>query len=64
MLARRIVARHVTKTTVLAMLGTTLVLSFLQVLFTYLGELGSLKPDYNAWQAFLFVMWGAQSFLY
>ena len=45
MLARRIVARHVTKTTVLAMLGTTLVLSFLQVLFTYLGELGSLKPD-------------------
>jgi lipopolysaccharide export system permease protein len=28
MLARRIVAKHVTKTTVLAMLGTTLVLSF------------------------------------
>ena len=64
MLARRIVARHVTKTTVLAMLGTTLVLSFLQVLFTYLGELGSLKPDYNAWQAFLFVMWGAPRYLY
>lgn len=64
MLARRIVARHVTKTTVLAMLGTTLVLSFLQVLFTYLGELGSLKPDYNAWQAFLFVMWDAPRYLY
>ena len=64
MLARRIVARYVTKTTVLAMLGTTLVLSFLQVLFTYLGELGSLKPDYNAWQAFLFVMWGAPRYLY
>ena len=64
MLARRIVAKHVTKTTVLAMLGTTLVLSFLQVLFTYLGELGSLKPNYNAWQAFLYVMWGAPRYLY
>lgn len=64
MLARRIVAKHVTKTTVLAMLGTTLVLSFLQILFTYLGELGSLKPTYNAWQAFLYVIWGAPSYLY
>ncbi|WP_038343467.1 LPS export ABC transporter permease LptG [Acinetobacter sp. A47] len=64
MLARRIVAKHVTKTTVLAMLGTTLVLSFLQILFTYLGELGSLKPNYNAWQAFLYVMWGAPHYLY
>jgi len=64
MLARRIVAKHVTKTTVLAMLGTTLVLSFLQVLFTYLGELGSLKPNYNAWQAFLYVLWGAPHYLY
>ena len=64
MLARRIVAKHVTKTTVLAMLGTTLVLSFLQILFTYLGELGSLKTTYNAWQAFLYVIWGAPSYLY
>lgn len=64
MLARRIVAKHVTKTTILAMLGTTLVLSFLQVLFTYLGELGALKPNYNAWQAFLYVMWGAPRYLY
>jgi len=64
MLARRIVAKHVTTTTVLAMLGTTLVLSFLQVLFTYLGELGELKPNYNAWQAFLYVMWGAPRYLY
>jgi lipopolysaccharide export system permease protein len=54
----------VTKTTILAMLGTTLVLSFLQVLFTYLGELGSLKPNYTAWQAFLYVMWGAPRYLY
>ena len=64
MLARRIVAKHVTKTTVLAMLGTTLVLSFLQVLFTYLGELGSLKPEYTAWHAFLYVLWGAPRYLY
>ncbi|HBO72491.1 MAG TPA: LPS export ABC transporter permease LptG [Acinetobacter sp.] len=64
MLARRIVAKHVVKTTVLAMLGTTLVLSFLQILFTYLGELGSLKDNYNAWQAFLYVLWGAPSYLH
>ena len=64
MLARRIVAKHVTKTTVLAMLGTTLVLSFLQVLFTYLGELGSLKPEYTAWNAFLYVLWCAPRYLY
>ena len=59
MLARRIVAKYVTKTTALAMFGTTVVLSILQVLFTYLGELGELKPDYNAWQALVYVLWGA-----
>lgn len=58
MLARRIVAKYVTKTTALAMFGTTVVLSILQVLFTYLGELGELKPDYNAWQALIYVLWG------
>ncbi|RAV24637.1 LPS export ABC transporter permease LptG, partial [Staphylococcus warneri] len=42
MLARRIVAKHVTKTTVLAMVGATAVLSIMQILFTYLGELSSL----------------------
>ncbi len=57
MLARRIVAKYVTKTTALAMFGTTVVLSILQVLFTYLGELGELKPDYNAWQALVYVLW-------
>jgi lipopolysaccharide export system permease protein len=43
MFARRIVAKHVTKTTAMAMLGATAILSVLQILFTYLGELGSLK---------------------
>ncbi|HGY3026410.1 TPA: LPS export ABC transporter permease LptG [Acinetobacter baumannii] len=64
MLARRIVAKYVTKTTALAMFGTTIVLSVLQILFTYLGELGELKPDYNAWQAFIYVLWGAPRYLY
>ncbi|EOQ62070.1 hypothetical protein F935_02850 [Acinetobacter calcoaceticus ANC 3811] len=64
MLARRIVAKYVTKTTALAMFGTTVVLSILQILFTYLGELGELKPDYNAWQALIYVFWGAPRYLY
>ena len=64
MLARRIVAKHVTKTTALAMLGATAVLSVLQVLFTYLGELGSLNENYGAWQAFLYALWGAPRYLY
>ena len=64
MLARRIIAKHVTKTTALAMLGATAVLSGLQVLFTYLGELGSLKDGYGAWDAFLHVLWGAPNALY
>ena len=64
MLARRIVAKHVTKTTALAMLGATAVLAGLQVLFTYLGELGSLKEGYNAWNALQYVLWGAPNYLY
>lgn len=64
MLARKIVAKHVTKTTGLAMLGATAILSALQVLFTYMGELGSLKDGYGAWQAFLYVIWGAPQYLY
>ncbi|NHB59200.1 LPS export ABC transporter permease LptG [Acinetobacter shaoyimingii] len=64
MLARRIVAKHVTKTTALAMLGATAILSALQVLFTYMGELGSLKDGYGAWDALLYVLWGAPNYLY
>ncbi|WP_180034055.1 LPS export ABC transporter permease LptG [Acinetobacter sp. YH12233] len=64
MLARRIVAKHVTGTTALAMLGATAVLSGLQVLFTYLGELGSLKEGYGAWDALKYVLWGAPNYLY
>ena len=64
MFAQRIVAKHVIKTTLMAMLGTTAVLSALQVLFTYLGELGSLKEGYGAWDALKFVLWGAPQYLY
>lgn len=64
MYARRIVAKHVIKTTLLAMLGATAILSSLQVLFTYLGELGSLKDGYGAWDALKYVLWGAPQNLY
>ena len=64
MLARRIVAKHVTKTTILAMLGATAILSGLQILFTYLGELSSLKQGYSAWNALQYVLWGAPRYLY
>ncbi|MCJ8162519.1 LPS export ABC transporter permease LptG [Acinetobacter zhairhuonensis] len=64
MFARRIVAKHVTKTTAYAMLGATAVLSVLQVLFTYLGELGDLNDTYTAWQALIYVLWGAPRYLY
>ena len=64
MLARRIIAKHVTKTTALAMLGATVILSVLQVLFTYLGELGSLNETYNAWRALQYVLWSAPNYLY
>jgi lipopolysaccharide export system permease protein len=55
MLAQKILSRYVTKTT-LMMLGTLLVLVFLFILFSYIGELGSLKEGY-AWDAFKYVMW-------
>lgn len=64
MLARKIVAKHVISTTLIAMLGATLLLSGLQILFTYLGELGSLKGDYTAGKALLYVLWGAPRYLY
>lgn len=63
MLARRIVAKHVVKTTALAMLGTTVVLSGLQVLFSYLGELGSLEEHYGALDALKYVLWSAAKYL-
>lgn len=64
MLARRIVAKHVTKTTLLAMLGATAVLASLQILFTNLGELSDLKQGYTAWNALQYVLWGAPRYLY
>ncbi len=45
-------------------MGATAILSGLQVFFTYLGELGSLNENYSAWQALLYVLWGAPNYLY
>lgn len=64
MLARTIVAKHVTTTTAFAMFGATAILAGLQVLFTYMGELGDLKAGYGAWQALLYVLWSAPQYLY
>ena len=64
MLARRILAKYVVKTSVLAMLGATAVLSILQILFTYIGELSDLKEGYTAWNALQYVLWGAPRYLY
>ena len=62
-LARKILAKHVVKTTFFAMLGATAILSALQVLFTYLGELGQLKEGYGAWDALKYVLLGAPYYL-
>ncbi|KWQ04309.1 LPS export ABC transporter permease LptG [Acinetobacter harbinensis] len=64
MLARRIIAKHVTSTTTYAMLGATVILSALQVLFTYLGELSALNESYTAWRALLYVLWSAPTYIY
>lgn len=64
MLARRIIAKHVTSTTTYAMLGATVILSALQVLFTYLGELSALNESYTAWRALLYVLWSASTYIY
>lgn len=59
MLSTKILARHVTLTTFLTMLGTTLVLAFLFVLFSYVGELSNLTQDYGPWKALQYVLWDA-----
>lgn len=64
MFARSIIAKHVTSTTALAMLGATAVLTLLQGLFTYLAELSALKHGYNALQALQYVLWNTPAFLY
>ncbi|TXJ07380.1 MAG: LPS export ABC transporter permease LptG [Acinetobacter sp.] len=61
MLSRKILARHVIKTTGLAMLGTVGILLLLQTLFGYLAELGDLDKHYHAWQALQYVFWDMPS---
>lgn len=64
MFAGRILANHVSRVTGLAMLGATVLLLLLQILFTYLGELGELKDNYNAWAALRYVLWESPRYLY
>ncbi|MEB3766931.1 LPS export ABC transporter permease LptG [Acinetobacter sp. MD2] len=64
MLARRLIAKHVTTTAALAMLGTTTVLGLLQALFTYLAELSSLKNGYTALKAVEYVFWNTPHYVY
>lgn len=63
MLARKIVARHVVSTTLFAMLGAVVLLSGLQVLFSYLAELRDLKETYTAWDALKYVLWGSPYYM-
>ncbi|MEC7118575.1 MAG: LPS export ABC transporter permease LptG [Pseudomonadota bacterium] len=64
MLANRILANHVARVTGLAMLGASGLLLLLQILFTYLGQLGDLKEGYNAWAALRYVLWESPRYLY
>ncbi|XID74837.1 LPS export ABC transporter permease LptG [Alkanindiges sp. WGS2144] len=56
--------RHVIKTAGLAMLGAAFLLLLLQMLFSYIAELGELKPGYGAYQALTYILWQAPKFLY
>jgi lipopolysaccharide export system permease protein len=59
-----ILSRHVSKTTGIAMLGAAGLLLLLQVVFAYLGQLGELKDNYQAWDALRYVLWDAPRNLY
>lgn len=57
MLSQKIIIRYVIKNTLFAMFGAVFLLAGLQILFTYLGELGELKEHYTAWHALQYVFW-------
>ncbi|WP_026471709.1 LPS export ABC transporter permease LptG [Alkanindiges illinoisensis] len=57
-------ARHVIKTSGLAMLGAAIILLILFMLFSYIAELGELKEGYSALNAFTYILWQAPKFLY
>ena len=64
MSSTQLLSRHVIKTVGLAMLGSAFLLLLLQLLFAYLAELGELKAGYSAFNALMFTLWEAPSFLY
>ncbi|ONG37898.1 LPS export ABC transporter permease LptG [Alkanindiges hydrocarboniclasticus] len=59
-----LLARHVIKTSGLAMLGAAILLLLLQMLFSYIAELGELKEGYSAFNAFMYILWQSPKFLY
>ena len=59
-----LLARHVIKTSGLAMLGAAGLLLLLQLLFSYIAELGELKDGYTAFNALIYTLWQAPQFLY
>ena len=59
-----LLARYVIKTAGLAMLGAALLLLLLQMLFSYIAELGELKAGYTAFNAFIYILWQTPQFLY
>lgn len=64
MISILLLARHVIKTSGLAMLGAAILLLLLQMLFSYIAELGELKAGYTALNAFTYILWQAPKFLY
>lgn len=64
LLSNKIVIRYVISNTFWAMLGAVFLLSGLQILFTYLGELGELKEHYTAWNALQYVFWKSPEYIH
>lgn len=64
MISIMLLARYVIKTSGLAMLGAAALLLLLQMLFSYIAELGELKQGYTALNAFSYILWQAPKFLY
>lgn len=63
MLSQKIIIRYVVKNTLFAMFGAVFLLAGLQILFTYLGELGELKEHYTAWNALQYIFWRTPDYI-
>lgn len=59
-----LIANHVRKHALAAMLGAALLLLGLQVLFAYLAELEDISPSYGYVDALKYILWQAPRYLY